>query len=756
MSLRPATSDPAPLQVGTSPAPTASPALAPAASERRRWLREAASVAATISLLELIVFHEYFRGLSVPPWDFVGYSTEAFAWWRDGSFFQPVQWLPYLWGGFPAAIGPQNSSWYLPVGAVDAITDFDLQASAVLSALHVGFGAVGMYTLGRQWRLGRPAAWIGLTLWFFAAGFYANASHLDIMRGYAWIPWALLCVSPAWPWQRWWGPPIAGLLLWQTMLAMYPGALVASVYVLGLWVAAVQLVLRPKMRDYLLPLAAAGILAASMTLVRFLPFVLTRGLDSPSNGDESEFSLGLLGTFFYAYDSPVLPNDITMRSFFLPGVAFVLLGLVSWRSPIARIAGASSLTAIALGLPVFPWSGAVGLLPGMDLSRFRMSDFKVSLLASVCVLAMVGAARVVEGVDTGSGRIPTVRELSKRHAVYAGALVVGTALVGALGPFASGRWTAQWSLLVAAILLVAVGCCLPRRQASLAIFGTALVAVLSGLLAVTTTSLPWRADRVAVEAEFDGRVDDLITVRSVAVTQRQRPPRADPGPAVTERTMLDTRWGGAFYSGELSVVGYVNLKGSAAFETIRQQLLHPATASSARAFWSAPGLGIALGGRPLPGPAETVRCAQERMCGAGVTVTPVAYDPATPFVYEVDTARGGTTVSFNEAYYPGWHAEVCVLVGPCIDTAVGVGAAGEVQLKVPAGRSTVTLQYSLPGQVWAWTAFFSGSAGLLLWPAAGAIRRRRERDSPLDSGSLPERPLQPRTGASRRRSPRAG
>lgn len=727
MSFHPTENVPAQPQ----PAPLPGSGLAFAAPDRRRCLSEAVAIAAVVGLLELIVFYDYFRGRSVPPWDFVSaYNTEAFAWWRDGTFFEPAQWMPYAWGGFPAALDLQNSSWYLPVGAMSALTAFDLQASAVLSALHVGFGAIGMYVLGRQWRLGRPAAGVGLTLWFFAAGFYSNASQLDIMRGYAWIPWLLLCVSPAWPWKRWWGPPLAGLLLWQTMLAMYPGVLAASVYVLAVWVAGVQLLLRPRVRDYLLPLAAAGALAASMTLLRFLPFALTRGLAAPGGGDESEFSPGLLGTFFYSYTSPALPNDITMRSFFLPIVAFILIGLVAWRSPIARIAGATSVTAIVLGLPVLPWSGAVALLPGMELSRFRMSDVKVLLLASLCVLAMAGAARVIDGVQTSSGRVPTIRALSKRHGVYAGALVAGTALLGALGPYALGGWTAQWSLLVAATLLVVVACCLPRRSASLAILGTAMVAVCSGLLAVTTTSLPWRADRTAVESDFDRPVDELVAVRSVAVTERQRPPRADPGAAITERTMLDTRWGGAFYTGELSVVGYVNLKGSAAFETIRGQLLDPVTAAPARAFWSAPGIGFALGDSSLPGPAETTGCAQDGMCGAGTTLTPVSYDPATPLVYEVIATRRGTTVSFNEAFYPGWHAKVCQLAAPCTGAAVRAGAAGEVQVEVPTGRSTVTLQYSLPGRLWAWTAFFTGFTGLLLWPAVGVVLRRRNAQTP--------------------------
>lgn len=690
------------------------------------WLLEAFSVTAVVVTLEIIVFHEYFTGRSIPPADFLSsYNTEAFAWWRDGSFFQPPQWMAYMWGGYPGTLDLQNSSWYLPVGAISAVTSFDLHASAVLSALHVGFGAVGMYMLGRAWGLTRTAALFGLTLWFFVSGFYAHAEHLDIMRGYAWLPWIFLCASPRWPWLRWWAPPVAGVLLWQAALAMYPGALVALVYVLAVWVVLVQVLLRPRPREYLFPLAAAACLAAAMTLLRFLPFALARGLQPPRQVDDySIFSWRLIGTFFYPYGDNAIPMSISMRSLFLPVVGFALVGLANWRAPIARIAVGSCLTAVALGLPTLPWAGALVSLPGMNLSRFHMDDFKPFLLAGICLLAMAGAERIIQGVPTPEGRAPLREILTKWHVLYGGAVIILTALLGVRGPFIPREWLAQWSLIVAGVVITALACWFPRLPAATAIVALTFMSVWSGSLAITATSSIWRRDRVASEQLFGAPIDDLIKLRSAeGRTTTQRPPRADPGPNIVGVDTVDWHWGSAFYTGKPSLVGNVNLNGSPAFETIRTQLLGSSTSARARAFWVAPGIGLALAEGDLPGVSTTELCVQDHQCGKGVVVTPVSYSPSTPLVYNVSAPHPNTALSFNEAYYPGWQAEVCTKTRGCSRTGVRVGAAGEVRLVVPEGQSTVTLRYSLPGLTTAWFAFGGGLGGLLMWPIVRRCRR---------------------------------
>src|SRR5690606_18757195 len=109
----------------------------------RRWLprgtaREWWLVAALLLAQQVVFFAGYWTGAVTPPWDFYGsYTGEAFAWWADGSFFDPPAWMPYQWGGYAAAASVQNSAWYLPVGATELVGGPTIRVAAVLSALHV-------------------------------------------------------------------------------------------------------------------------------------------------------------------------------------------------------------------------------------------------------------------------------------------------------------------------------------------------------------------------------------------------------------------------------------------------------------------------------------------------------------------------------------------------------------------------------------------------------------------------------------------
>src|SRR5665647_3658549 len=107
------------------------------------------------------------------------YNTDAYAWWTEGSFFHPAEWISHAWGGYPAAASIQNSAWYLPVGLVALFPPFTIHASAALAALHYEFGALGVYGLGRAFRLGRIPSTFGLVAYFFVSGFYAQAEHVD-------------------------------------------------------------------------------------------------------------------------------------------------------------------------------------------------------------------------------------------------------------------------------------------------------------------------------------------------------------------------------------------------------------------------------------------------------------------------------------------------------------------------------------------------------------------------------------------------
>lgn len=699
------------------------------AVRRRPVLVEAITVGLVLVLLQIVVFHGYYSGASVPPWDFTShYTTEAYAWWHDGSFFRPPEWLPYLWGGYPGVVDLQNSSWYLPVGIASAVTTYDLQTAAVLSALHVALGALGAYALCRVWRLRPGAALLAMVGWHFAAGFYSNASHLDIMRGYGWLPWILLCASPRWPWRRWWGPALATLVLWQAILAMYPGVLIAAVYACGVWVLVHQLTSRPRLRDYCLPLAASLTLAVALALLRFLPAVLARGSGVPGGGDTSILTWQLLGTFLYPYGDPTLPNDITMRPFFLPASILAALALVTVRSALGRAAAATGLVAVAMGVPGLPWARLVAVLPGMDVSRFRISDFRPFLLLAVCILGAVAVdALLAQRLPDPDGGQRPLRLTPVRAVLLVGG-VAGAALVGARGPFPTAGWVAQWALLAVAAGLLALTATVSRiavRRSAVA--GLVVVAAASGLLWTRATPTPWSVPRADTEADaFGAPLDDIVTGRQDRGETVRRPAREESIQHFETFGVFNSYGGRAFYSGELRLTGYVNLKGTPTFDVIRAQIENLETRVDAMTYWMAPGIAIATTDGRTPDAATTLACLDGDRCGL-VTSEPVLYSDRPELVYRLSASRP-EEVSFNEAYYPGWKVSACAEAEPdrCLALATARGAGGQLLVpELPAGTWIVRATYDLPGMAAAWAAFWAGATAVVAWSVVIGLSRRR-------------------------------
>lgn len=735
------------------------PAPRAEALARRAWrllrpvLPEVLLVLGLLALLEVLVFWGFFRGYASPQFDFLGvYNNEAFTWWHDGGFFAPPEWIPYTWGGYPSAVSLQNASWYLPVGIPASLIQYDLHIAAIIHALHVGAGALGVYVLARTWRLGRLPALLGLVAGFFAPGFFANAQHVDIVRGYAWVPWLLLLLSPSWPWRRWWAVPVAALILWQALMGVYPGILVALVYVGLVWVVAFQAVERPPVRDYLLPLAVSGALAGSLAALKFVPAIALRGTGSPSGAGDSAFDLGILGTVFFPYDGDHLPTDMSMRPYFVTATCLALLALVPWRSGRARVVAVAGGVAAAISLPIWPWFDAVGRLPGLGLSRFRASDFKPFLIIAVVLLALLALSAALRHAETrATDRIPTEPAIGGRVAAgYLVALLVISAVLGQTQAFQQERWSAPWTILLSAAagvaLLAGYGSRrwrVPYPDARFIALALIMLTVVSGVSWAFSTTRPWLSPRVAVElgtwgerveSLIDSREDPALAADHAFRHSQQRPARTpldlDPVPVVE----FQIRYNSAYYTGVAAVGGYTNLKGNEAFHRAMDAFQDEETADLALAFYAAHGVAIATTGDAIPGTSELARCLETHECGAGITAVPLEYGPG-HFVYRIDGP--GAVVQLNESYYPGWTGTVCPVAGSgtCQEVNLAHGVLGNIVADVPPGDWELELTYRTPGRSLAWRVFWSGVAALTLWTCLALVRSRRD---PRSGGTSPE------------------
>jgi len=710
-------------------------------------VREVSVVAGLLISLQVLVFGGFLGGATIPQYDFMGsYNTEAFAWWRDGGFVAPPQWMSYMWGGYPGVSSLQNSSYYLPFGVVAAVVPFTLHASAVVSAMHVAFGAAGLYVFTRRWGAGIVPSLVGLVGWFFAAGIYSNATQPDIARGYAWLPWILLVASVKWPWRRWFGPVVAVLILWQALLGIYPGTIVALAYLLPIWVIANQLLFRPRITVYLVPLFIAGVAAGAMTAVRFLPAILARGTYEAVFPDVSVFGIATIGTFLYPFTNPNVPDFEVMRSFFLPAVFLPLLVFVPWRSKLVRAVAVLTAAAVVLGLPFWPWHDAVtDFLPGMQLSRFRMSDFKVIILFGIVTLAVFALHRLVvarreTAVASAAADAPGERR-SWTHWIPLAALVLlnlGFAAIGLRYGWEPVASIPQWVILAA----VSVIAYLLSRPPGLdnprdVVAGIGLLAVISGLVGVFAVSPVWRTERVTAENNyFGGQVSDFIATRPGDRTAEQRPGRLPSPVDPTDRNEIYWVFGKVFYTGDASVFGYVNLRGNETWETIRNQLFAGGDLGrNTAAFWAAPGIVITGAPSNMPATAEITVCAESGRCGPDFVVTPVSYDPGGKFSYDV-VADTRVDVMANEAWYEGWQAQLCSPEGACTAVETARGASGQLTMSVPEGSWRLTLEYRLPGWTVAWAVFAGGViATALLGVWSGLSSRRGDRLERIDRGT---------------------
>ena len=683
---------------------------------RRLRTRRALVLAALIAALEAVTFGLYLVGLTVPPWDFFGsYNTDAYLWWSRGGVFDPVDWIPTLWAGYPAAAVLQNSAWYLPVGIAAAFGPFTLHSAAVVQALHVAFGAVGAYLLIRRMGGSFPPALLAAAAWFFAVGIYSNAEHVDIVRGYAWLPWLLLVVSPLWSWRRWWAIPTATILLWQAATGVYPGILIAAAYVLPFWAVAAFFIWRRPVALTVVGIAVSALGAALLSGPRILPYLMQSTAPATATSDTSQFSIWMLGTAAFGYGSAELPNDISMRSFFVPATVMVLACFASWRSRFTRAAAAILAPAVCLGLPFLPWFDAAQALPGMSLSRFSMSDFKPFLIMGVLLLGIAGAYAVARAI--ARGRLP--------RGGLAGAIVLlgVLALLGLLGPFSFLDWVPPLALAALVLVGVVVAVRRPSRRRIRTVSVVVALTAVSGLMWSAITAETWQTWRAVSERHRYGSTVDELIASAGADAGQHRPGRETPGAEWTADELGSRTWNGAAYANTLAVGGNVNLRSTATFGAL-SDALDPAADGSKDVmdFLLASGR-LATGAGASVGTSELGGCGRlGGDCGPAVA-TPDGYRPGA-FSFSVSAPRPLTGV-LNEAYYPGWSAQACD--GECTTIRVASSPEGLVEIALPSGDYRLSIEYRTPGRAAGWLVFAAGAALCVVATAATALLVRRRR-----------------------------
>lgn len=685
---------------------------------------------ACIALAALVtgLFWSHLVGHHTFPWDFQGpYFTHAVARMRDGSFLAPPLWLP--WGGFgiPGHLSPQDGTWYLPQYIFDFLgIPYSLKGATRLQVMHVIAAAIGMFTLVRVVGLARMAALLAGAGYVFASSFYSNAQHVDIVRGAALLPWlltAVLCLlARASPCRF----LACVLVTWQFLVGSYPGIVVAAAYAAMIAVAVVVAEERSRAQlGRLALLALAGIVAAGLSAVKFLPIAMDMANIRQSGGDVSLVNAALASTLVSGFDVPALPHDVTMRDLFTPLPLLLLAFFADFRTRAGRI-GVVLMALCALVLLDWPpLQSVVAGLPGLRISRFQLSDFRPVLHIAVALLAAAGLDSLLRRSD---------QHRLVRAAIAAAAVVALVALAARVGNPVSRPGLVGFSLLatLAAAFVLAYANMGEAARRGVAVAPVLLV-VLGGAMHVNAAARVWvtpRADDIE-RARLGDTIENLVAKnRFAALTHRPARIVVNELPVEARGALYDPRYDIGWLGEGFSAFGYEDLKGSAVFQRLYAAVMGDAMAEDAMYVrWMLRPSSVAVGPDAAAAIAAVrLGCATdcpETLTAPGVVMRAFREDGAN---YDLDLPRASALVE-NEPWYPGWHSILCD-THACRAGPDSVAAAGLLRLwQVPPGRWRMVTYYRPPGWTTA-TAVSRGSAvlglltllGLLLWRRRDSVK----------------------------------
>ena len=619
-----------------------------------------------LATVNLVTFWSHYVGEMMFPWDFLGgYHAHAVGWLYDGGFLQPPAWFPYGGMGFPAFWSLQSGAWYIPLQLWYWFFGYSLVDAARFQAIHVLMGAIGVFLLGRASGTRWMAALLGALIFHFSVSFYANQEHVDIVRGTALFPWLLLALHPAVLAKSWLTVVLAGVIVFQFLVAAYPGLIVTAFYAVMLVIAAGIVAQDPRFAklDYLLRLCVAGMGGVLMALIKWLP--VASALHSTTHGVVSAWiSPSILPTLLFRYDLPFLPFDRTMQSIWCPPLALLMLPFMTRIDERLRTGLALGVAALVMGYAAGAFPELYDLLPGGRISRFPLSDWRP--------LLHVGSALLVAGLfqQMAAKQFRWPSALARGVAGCVGMSIAATAALSQGYAWSDIRLDLVVGLLVICTALVwliykpiKVQCESQLRGVAFLVFTTAIL-MSSYVQHFVFGGAPWRTSwTVARETALFGRSVETLLSQPRRAEWHRRPRRltvagyedvSKPGNRLARS--LNRSW----YAQEFAMFGYNGLKLTRTDDLLLQAMQAEGTGRAIFAFMRNPSQVVLTSSVAEYDRARLAHCpAEEFVCGAtelGVArMNEFRLDGASFSI----TANRQLEMLENEPWYSGWEGQLC-------------------------------------------------------------------------------------------------
>lgn len=404
-----------------------------------------------LAAITVWIFHRQLFDQWSFPWDFLGTytTTPAFVAATFGHG-HPLSWSPFVASGFPVDVDPQAGVYFPGWWILGALRiPLTLQVLTTVQVAHVLFGAVGVMFLTRARRLTWIWAALAGVAYLFFGGFYGQAEHADIFRGFSYLPWLLWALTPPRGSGRWIRLAAIPLIAWLVASAAYPGQIV-SFGITGL----VYLIVALRANEHGAwhrhrgALVLAVLASAAVCFAVLWPYIRAEQAgelfrtNEPTAAGRATFSLSPLDIFglYLNNFAWTFEGTITTVAVGIP----ILVGLACARvQTLRRQAPLIACGVVALVLAMTPKIGVIGkamaAVPPLFPSRFPASDYKAAIALSL-ILVSVDAWSHISARATVRGAAAII---------LAGCVLVAGAL---LAPSTYAQPTRELWLVVAVVI----------------------------------------------------------------------------------------------------------------------------------------------------------------------------------------------------------------------------------------------------------------------------------------------------------------
>ena len=520
-------------------------------------------------LINTIMFQNYWLGIAIPPWDFIGGGmVEQYGFYEYGSFFNPPSWFPNAWFGIPEYQMLQDGGWFLPTLVVAEFLNWYPENAARLQAALIFIGSVGFYALSKHFVNTRYFALLGAVIYSFNPAFFSNAQHYGVVRSAVLIPWLLFIMTPRIIFEKWWAIPAGSLIFFQLITGSYPGNLVSSIYTC-LILFFYFIYFENKRIAYTIRIAVIFLSGLLMGLVRYLPTLLDLGSFPQNITNSSDLGYWNFSTFIYPFVSDNLIGDPSMRSIYLGPLFLSLI-------PITLILLAKNKIIIFwLALAFFSLTMMVSsnvtdlfrsILPFTNISRFGMTDWRTTLYISVIFITLLTFQKI--------NRI-RLTYLILSEIIFL-ILLLTVRIIGTRLNYSESDISYTFNVLVitniSIILYITASILLKNKYTlSVILFLILVVQTVFYIEYYNKNKLTWESKEI--DQNIYGQSFRSIS-RVIEYPLTVRPPRIllTPPPFAEWQYRTDYRYNKFWLTGEFGALGYHNVKDNQAYKSLEVRL----------------------------------------------------------------------------------------------------------------------------------------------------------------------------------------